>query len=247
MRASLAEISDNRRFYSAFMHFSIIIPVLNESQSLPACLAVLQPLRNRAEIIVADGGSTDDTVSIASGLADRVIRTRKGRALQMNAGAEQAKGDMLLFLHADTVLPDDALALIAQRLAEGGQWGRFDIRLQGRPIMLKVIAWMMNRRSRLTGIATGDQAIFVTRQAFFSIGGYPEIALMEDIALSKRLKTIGPPVCLAAKVTSSGRRWETFGVWRTILLMWLLRLRYFFGAEPSELAKLYERGRFWKP
>jgi rSAM/selenodomain-associated transferase 2 len=228
------------------MHFSIIIPVLNESQSLPHCLAALQPLRNRAEIIVADGGSTDATVRIASGLADRVISARKGRALQMNAGAQQAKGDVLLFLHADTALPDAALGLIEQHLAEGGQWGRFDIRLRGRPVMLKVIARMMNWRSRLTGIATGDQVIFATRQAFFGVGGYPEIALMEDIALSKLLKTIGPPICLTAKATSSGRRWESFGVWKTVLLMWSLRLRYFFGAEPAKLAALYQRGRFWK-
>jgi rSAM/selenodomain-associated transferase 2 len=228
------------------MHFSIVIPVLNESQSLPECLDALHPLRNRAEIIVVDGGSSDDSVRIASGLADRAVSSRKGRALQMNAGARLAKGDVLLFLHADTALPDKALALIEQHLAEGGQWGRFDIRLKGRPVMLKVIARMMNWRSRLTGIATGDQAIFATRQAFFAVGGYPEIALMEDIALSKRLKTIGPPIRLTAKVTSSGRRWETFGVWKTILLMWSLRLRYFFGADPSELAELYRRGRFWK-
>lgn len=230
------------------MHFSIIIPVLNESLSLPDCLTALHPLRNQAEIIVSDGGSTDDTVMIAAKLADRVVRTRKGRAFQMNAGAQQAKGEVLLFLHADTFLPDNALALIEQHLTKGGrQWGRFDILLRGRPVMLKFIACMMNWRSRLTGIATGDQVIFVTRQTFFRVGGYPEIALMEDIALSKLLKTIGPPICLTAKVTSSGRRWETFGVFRTIFLMWSLRLRYFFGADPSELAKLYHWGRFWKP
>jgi rSAM/selenodomain-associated transferase 2 len=229
------------------MYFSIIIPVLNESLSLPDCLKALQPLRNQAEIIVSDGGSTDDTVMIAAKLADRVVQARKGRAFQMNAGAQQAKGEVLLFLHADTALPDHALALIEQRLAQGGQWGRFDIHLRGRPGMLKLIAFMMNWRSRLTGIATGDQVFFVTQQAFFSVDGYPEIALMEDIALSKQLKTIGPPICLHAKVTSSGRRWESFGVARTILLMWSLRLRYFFGADPSELAKLYQRGRLWKP
>ncbi|MEC4749681.1 TIGR04283 family arsenosugar biosynthesis glycosyltransferase [Methylomicrobium sp. Wu6] len=229
------------------MHFSIIIPVLNEAKSLPACLEALQGLRHQAEIMVVDGGSSDDTLTIATGLADRVVRTHRGRALQMNAGARQAKGDVFLFLHADTFLPDHALTLIQQQLMQGGQWGRFDICLCGRPVMLKVIAQLMNWRSRLTGIATGDQAIFVTRQAFFSVGGYPDIALMEDIALSKLLKNIGPPIYLSAKVSSAGRRWETFGVFRTILLMWSLRLGYFFGADPSELAKLYHRGRFWKP
>lgn len=230
------------------MHFSIIIPVLNEAVSLPACLEALQPLRNRTEIIVADGGSTDDTVKIAQRLADRVIRVNQGRALQMNAGAQQSKGNVLVFLHADTFLPDNALALIEQHMTQSGrQWGRFDILLRGRPVMLKLIAFMMNWRSRLTGIATGDQVIFAKRQAFFRVGGYPEIALMEDIALSKLLKTIGRPICLTEKVTSSGRRWETFGVFRTIILMWSLRLRYFFGADPSELTNLYQRSRFWKP
>jgi rSAM/selenodomain-associated transferase 2 len=229
------------------MHFSIIVPVLNESLSLPECLKALQSFRGQAEIIVSDGGSTDDTVMIAAELADRVVRNRKGRAFQMNAGARQAQGEVLLFLHADTTLPDHALALIEQRLAQGGQWGRFDIRLRGRPVMLKLIAFMMNWRSRLTGIATGDQAIFVSRQAFFTVGGYPEIALMEDIALSRLLKTISRPVCLTAKVASSGRRWETFGVFKTMVLMWSLRLRYFFGNDPSVLAELYQEGRLWKP
>lgn len=229
------------------MYFSIIIPVLNEARSLPACLEALQPLRDRSEIIVVDGGSSDGTAIIATRLANQVVKTNKGRALQMNAGAEHANGDVLIFLHADTVLPDNAFALIEQQLARGDQWGRFDICLRGRPFMLKIVAFMMNRRSRWTGIATGDQVIFVTRQAFLHIGGYPDIALMEDIALSRLLKRIGPPICLSAKVTSSGRRWETFGVCRTILLMWSLRLRYFFGADPSELAELYQRGRFWKP
>ncbi len=230
------------------MHFSIIIPVLNEAVSLPACLEALQSLRNQAEIIVVDGGSSDATVMLAAGPADQVIHAHKGRALQMNAGAHHAQGDILVFLHADTVLPDNALALIEHQLTQGRHWGRFDIRLRGRPVMLKMVAFLMNQRSRLTGIATGDQVIFVKRQAFFSVGGYPDIALMEDIALSTLLKNnIGPPVCLNAKATSSGRRWETFGVFRTILLMWSLRLRYFFGAEPSELAERYYRGCCWKP
>ncbi|MGR8939983.1 MAG: TIGR04283 family arsenosugar biosynthesis glycosyltransferase [Gammaproteobacteria bacterium] len=229
------------------MRFSIIIPVLNEERALPRCLAALQRWRNRAEIIVCDGGSTGKTLMIADELADRVVFSSKGRALQMNAGAQCAKGDVLLFLHADTLLPDDALNRIERALTDGGQWGRFDIALSGPHLMFGMIAFMMNWRSRLTRIATGDQVIFVTRKAFAEIGGYPEIALMEDIALCKALKKTGPPACLNAKVTSSGRRWEQFGVFRTILLMWSLRLRYFFGADPADLAALYDRGRFWKP
>jgi rSAM/selenodomain-associated transferase 2 len=165
----------------------------------------------------------------------------------MNIGANYASGDILIFLHADTYLPEHALRLIEQHLDNTKQWGRFDIRLSGNPFMLRIIAWMMNRRSRLTGIATGDQVIFVTREAFAAVGGYPEIDLMEDIALSKALKKISPPLCLKAKATSSGRRWEQNGICRTILLMWSLRLRYFFGADPQLLAALYSGGQFWKP
>ena len=164
----------------------------------------------------------------------------------MNFGASHANGDILIFLHADTHLPEKALQLIDQHIGSK-QWGRFDIRLSGDHFMLNIIAWMMNRRSRLTGIATGDQVIFVTKEAFAAVGQYPEIALMEDIALSKALKKISPPVCVNAKVTSSGRRWERYGIYRTILLMWSLRLRYFFGADPQRLAALYSRGQLWKP
>jgi len=164
----------------------------------------------------------------------------------MNIGASHANGEILIFLHADTYLPENALQLIEQHLGSR-QWGRFDIRLSGDHFMLKVIAWMMNRRSRLTGIATGDQVIFATKEAFATVGHYPEIALMEDIALSKALKKISPPICLNAKATSSGRRWERYGIYRTILLMWSLRLRYCFGTDPQSLAALYYRGQFWKP
>ncbi len=215
--------------------FSIIIPTLNEEKTIEPYLLALQPLRSRCEIIIVDAGNT---VSSHAHLADKIISSAKGRARQMNIGASHATGDVLIFLHADTYLPEQALQLIEQHFGHQ-QWGRFDIRLSGDHFMLKVIAWMMNRRSRLTGIATGDQVIFVTRQAFTAAGGYPEIALMEDIALSKALKKIGPPVCLDAKVTSSGRRWERYGIYTTILLMWSLRLRYFFGADPQLLAQLY--------
>jgi len=224
--------------------FSIIIPTLNEQETIASCLLALQPLRSNCEIIVVD--ATKDQSTIPAPLADKIVSSAKGRARQMNLGASHAIGDIFIFLHADTYLPEHALRLIEQRLGNK-QWGRFDIQLRGDHFMLKVIAWMMNLRSRLTGIATGDQVIFVTRKAFAAVGQYPEIALMEDIALSKALKKISPPLCLNAKVTSSGRRWERYGIYRTILLMWSLRLRYFFGADPQLLAALYSRGQFWKP
>lgn len=222
---------------------SIIMPTLNEAVGIVAALQPLQALRDRgAEIIVVDGGSADGTAELAQPWADRILDAPRGRARQMNAGAAVAQGRVLLFLHADTRLPEDAdrlvTAAIGQMLA-GRTWGRFDIDIEGRSSWLKLIARMMNLRSRLSGIATGDQAIFVAHSAFCAVGGFPDIPLMEDIALSKVLKQLGPPVCLAARVTTSGRRWETHGVWRTILLMWWLRLRYFFGADPTRLALEY--------
>jgi len=226
------------------MKFSIIIPTLNEQKTIASCLLALQPLRNNCEIIIVD--ATNDQSAIPVHLADKIIGSAKGRARQMNIGASHASGDVLIFLHADTALPENALQLIEQHLGNK-QWGRFDIQLSGDHVMMKVIAGMMNRRSRWTGIATGDQVIFVTRAAFAAVGHYPEIDLMEDIALSKALKKISPPVCLNAKVTSSGRRWEHNGIYKTILLMWSLRLRYFFGADPQLLVALYSRGQFWKP
>lgn len=226
------------------MKFSIIIPTLNEEKTIASCLLPLQPLRGNCEIIIVDASHIPPVAHTV--LADKIINSAKGRALQMNIGASQANGDILIFLHADTTLPENALQLIEQHLGDK-QWGRFDIQLSGNHVMLKVIAGMMNWRSRLTGIATGDQVLFVTRKTFTAVGHYPEIALMEDIALSKALKKISPPICLNAKVTSSGRRWERYGLYRTILLMWSLRLRYFFGADPETLAALYCRGQFWKP
>ncbi|GAB6139858.1 TIGR04283 family arsenosugar biosynthesis glycosyltransferase [Methylosoma difficile] len=228
------------------MQFSIIIPAVNEAASIVACLTALQVWRQRAEIIVVDGGSTDNTRELAQALAHQVLVSEKGRAKQMNLGARHACGEILVFLHADTTLPAQALELIAAALASQHQWGRFDVRLTGRPFLLGVVAFMMNQRSRLTGIATGDQALFMARQAFDQAGGYPDIALMEDIALSKALKRISPPANLNAKVQSSGRRWEHFGVVKTILLMWWLRLRYWLGADPALLAKLYTAGQFWR-
>lgn len=218
---------------------SIIMPVLDESPDIEACLHALSPMRARgAEVIVVDGGSVDDTTALARPLADRVIASPRGRATQMNAGARVAEGAALLFLHADTTLPDDADRIVDQAL-EQREWGRFDVRIDGAAPGLAVVAAFMNLRSRLTGIATGDQAIFVRRAAFDAVGGFPEIPLMEDIALSRALHARGRPACVAARAATSGRRWERQGVARTVLLMWRLRYAYWRGAEPADLARRY--------
>ncbi|PWF44035.1 TIGR04283 family arsenosugar biosynthesis glycosyltransferase [Massilia glaciei] len=222
---------------------SIIVPMLNEAAGIEQTLRALAPMRARGvEVIVADGGSSDCSASIAAALADVVIDAPRGRAKQMNAGAAASRGAVLLFLHADTVLPDQADGLILQALAaQGRAWGRFDVRICGRSRMLPVVAALMNMRSRLTGIATGDQAMFVRRANFFAAGAFPAQPLMEDIELSRRLKARSAPACLAQRVTTSGRRWETKGVWRTIFLMWSLRLRYWFGAGADTLERVYRR------
>lgn len=225
---------------SAGMRISIILPVLNEAAGLPALLAALAPLRaGGAELIFVDGGSTDASRSLIAAAGLTCLASPRGRARQMNAGAAAATGDVLLFLHADTRLPADALTAIRSAIAAGARWGRFDVRIEGRPLMLKVVARMMNLRSRLTGIATGDQAIFVTRAAFNAVGGFPVQPLMEDIELSRRLLVTSRPACLRARVITSGRRWEQRGVWRTIVLMWQLRWAYWRGVPAAQLAKRY--------
>lgn len=217
---------------------SVVVPALNEAQGIGAALLALAPLRARGhEVIVVDGGSDDGTREIAAGLADEALVAPRGRARQMNAGARAAQGDALVFLHADTRLPaqadDHILRALASRL-----WGRFDVDIEGRHALLPVIAWAMNTRSRLTGIATGDQAIFVRRDAF---EGFPDIALMEDVAFCKAMKRRGRAACLRSRVLTSGRRWESRGVVRTVALMWRLRLLYFLGMPPERLARRYER------
>lgn len=219
---------------------SIVIPVLDEAAAIGATLERLAPLRARgAEVIVVDGGSRDGTAALACSGADAVVEAPRGRARQMNAGAAVARGDVLLFLHADTWLPDDADRRVLDATATGASWGRFDVRITGRHPMLRVVAAAMNLRSRLTGIATGDQAIFVRRDLFDGIDGFPDQPLMEDIELSLRLRRGAQPACLRARVRTSGRRWETRGVWRTILLMWRLRWRYWRGESARTLAEDY--------
>ena len=218
------------------MKLSVIIPTLEEASVIEDCLRSLASLRARGhEVIVADGGSDDATRALAQPLCERVLVTPRGRAAQMNAGARAASGEALVFLHADTRLPERADEAISSALRQS-QWGRFDVEIRGERAMLKLVAWSMNLRSRLSGIATGDQAIFVRREAF---AGFPPIALMEDIAFSRAMKRAGAPACLSLRASTSGRRWESRGVLRTILLMWWLRTLYFLGAHPDRLARLY--------
>lgn len=223
------------------LSLSIIVPCLDEAEEICAALDALAPLRNRgAEVIVVDGGSTDATVTHARAKADFVLESPRGRAAQMNFGAERARGDVLLFLHADTRVPEGADLLIREGLIRTARrWGRFDVSIRGRHRLLRVVAWAMNRRSRWTGVATGDQAIFVTREAFERAGKFPQIPLMEDIALSTELLRRSPPLCLQERVSTSGRRWEKHGLVRTVLLMWRLRLAYGLGADPKKLAMRY--------
>jgi len=224
------------------MKISIIIPVLNEASLITQTLSTLQPLRAAGhELIVVDGGSSDDTIALSEPLADQIIRSSRGRSRQMNAGAKIARGDILLFLHSDTLLPKGGDQLIISEMEKKRKnWGRFDVRLSGRHLLLRIVEWLMNWRSRITGIATGDQAIFVQKNLFETVGGFPNMDLMEDITMSKFLKKNGPPLCLWQRVVTSSRRWERNGILRTILLMWFLRLAYFYKADPWRLAQFYE-------
>ncbi len=223
------------------MTLSIIVPVLNEAAALPALLERLLPLlRQGCEVLIVDGGSEDGSTNLAQCAGFKVLHAPRGRARQMNSGAAQASGEVLLFLHADTQLPETAIALVTGALANDQHcWGRFDVRIWGRHFMLRIVSRMMNVRSRLSGIATGDQAIFVKRAAFEAVGSFPDQALMEDIELSKRLRQLSRPACIDRCVSTSGRRWETRGVWTTILLMWRLRWDYWRGVPVAQLAKAY--------
>lgn len=225
------------------MKLSIIIPVLNEEENLTTLLPLLSNTFPTCELIVADGGSNDRTASITQKHHVQLITAAAGRGQQMNAGAAVATGNVLLFLHADTQLPLDTIHLIHTAVSKGKQWGRFDVRLSGAHWMLRIIERMMNWRSCITGIATGDQGIFVSRRLFDTVAGFAEIPLMEDIELSKRLKRHDRPACIHTPLITSSRRWEKNGVYRTILLMWRLRLAYYLGASPHVLAQQYQGNR----
>lgn len=220
---------------------SIIIPALNEEVALRQNLPKLQAYRDRGhEIILVDGGSHDQSLAVARPMVDRFIQTVKGRAHQMNEGADVAKNDILLFLHADTGLPDTADNLIMQALDSGKhRWGRFNVSFSSNKLIFKVISNAMNMRSALSGIATGDQAIFVNKIVFEDVGLFDRIPLMEDVALSKKLLKHSRPCCLKETVQTSSRRWENKGIYKTIFLMWRLRLAYFFGVRPEKLADQY--------
>jgi len=219
---------------------SIIVPTLQEAGTVGALLDDLQALRAAGhEVIVVDGGSSDDTLALAAPACDRLLHCPPGRAVQMNAGAAVAGGDILWFVHADTRLPASAMRAIEAASEAGAGWGRFDIRLSGSRTGFRLIETLINLRSRLTGIATGDQGLFVSRELFDTVGGYPAIALMEDVALSKSLLRHGRPACLHDRLTTSSRRWEHRGMWRTVVLMWRLRLAYALGADPDTLAERY--------
>ena len=221
------------------MNISVVIPVLNEEAVIADTLRALVALSPH-EIFVVDGGSTDTTREIAGEFAVRVLRGERGRARQMNSGAAAATGEILLFLHADTTLPDRAFAEIAAALDNPlCVGGRFDVELEGEHWMLKVVAAMINRRSRMTRVGTGDQAIFVRREIFCRIGGYPDIPLMEDIAFCRALKRAGDVACLRSRVVTSARRWERDGIWRTIFRMWTLKLLYLGGVSPDRLKQFY--------
>lgn len=221
---------------------SIIIPCLNEAATIQTTLTRLQPMRDRGQqLIVVDGGSEDGSLSLASPLADKALRSAKGRARQMNTGMEAADGAILWFLHADTLPPADAdLQLASAMQKHHHSWGRFDIQLSGNAMLLRMVEQSMNWRSRITGIATGDQGIFVRTETLRRLGGYTDIPLMEDIDLSSRLKaSCGRPLCLTQRLITSSRRWEHNGIFRTILLMWRLRLAYALGVNPASLARRY--------
>ena len=222
---------------------SVILPALDEGRVIGSLLEALQPCREQGhELILADGGSRDGTMAIAAPLVDRLVRSAPGRARQMNAGARAANGDFLWFLHADSTVSPAAVGALADALGRGRRcWGRFDVTLSGGRRALRVVEFMMNWRSRFSGIATGDQAIFITRAAFEAVGGYPEIPLMEDVAISRSLKRLSRPVTLRTRIVTSSRRWEQQGVLRTVLLMWRLRLAFALGADPVRLSERYRQ------
>ena len=223
------------------MRVSIVIPALNEADIVTGCLQSLQNARREGhEVLLVDGGSTDGTTEIAEPLVDRILEGPRGRALQMNHGAHAASGDVLWFLHADSRAPEDGVGAIVEA-SHGGRrlWGRFDVTLDAPGVAFRIIETGINLRSRFSGIATGDQGIFVSRRLFDAVGGFPELPLMEDVVISQALRQRGLPVCVGTRLVTSARRWQEHGTWRTVLFMWRLRLAFFFGADPAELHRRY--------
>lgn len=220
---------------------SIIVPVLNEARTIAGVLNTLRPFRQRgAEIIVVDGGSDDDTAQLAQPLADRVVKAPRGRAAQMNEGAKVASGFIFLFLPTETRLPPDAdTQMMVGRNRDTSVWGRFDMHLTGRHPLLPIVARILNWRSRMSGIASSEQAIFVQRETFFRLGGFADIPVMDDVEMSKRLKAISPPICVTSRVTVPGKRFDREGFWTTLRMMWLMRFRYRTGMKPAEILKRY--------
>ena len=224
------------------MRLGIVIPARDEAETLPLLLADLQCLRAPdVEIIVVDGGSRDATLARAEGLADQLLTSEAGRARQLAAGAACTNAATLVFLHADTRVSPAAARAIAALGASDGGWGFFRVRLCGNSWLLPVVACCMWWRSRISGIATGDQGLFVSRELFAAVGGYPAQPLMEDIEICRRLGAVMPGRAIDIELQGSGRRWDRDGALRTIVLMWWLRLRYFLGASPAALHRRYYR------
>jgi len=223
---------------------SIIIPVLNEEECIEEFLSHLQRLKGKPEIILVDGGSKDKTVELALKFREiRIISGRRGRARQMNTGAELANGDIFLFLHADTYLPENAISAVEEAVGLGADGGCFSLKIDSSRLPLRISSQLMTRRTKITSVATGDQTIFVRRKTFDELGGYADMPLMEDLDFTRRLKKVGTFVILDSKVLTSARRWEEWGIYKTILLMWLLRSLYYLGVSPERLAKLYRNVR----
>lgn len=219
---------------------SVVIPSLNDAEQMEACLRHLQPFRKMGlQVVVVDGGSLDNSFMIGELLADRCVLSHVGRAKQMNVGAALAGGDVVCFLHADTRLPSDFLEVVGGIKADYF-WGRFDVRLSGEHWAFRIIETAMNVRSRLSGVATGDQAMFMSKKLYDRVGGFAEVVLMEDVSMSKKLRRVVAPLCCRQTVVTSSRRWEKRGILQTVLTMWLLRLGYFFRVDMAWLAKLYE-------
>ncbi len=221
--------------------FSFIIPVLNEESFFVEQTKIFTSLLEQGhEVIVVDGGSTDQSVVIAEQIGCICISTNPSRGHQLHIGAKKSSNQILVFMHADTLLPPSGLGNIRNVMEKANNyWGRFNVVFTNQKLVFKVIAWFMNKRSCLTGIVTGDHTFFMKREIYFNSGGFSDIPIMEDIELSKKLRKYSRPVCLSEKVITSSRKWEQQGVLKTILLMWYLRLLFYVGVPAEKLAKRY--------